>query len=73
MNIMEQLIKNYTHRIIDESNNKWDVIEVSDLHDIFYHLIQKFAIYINSNELSEANDQVTDFSVTQFLKNESYL
>jgi len=30
----EELIKNYTHFITDQNNNKWEVIEVSDLPDI---------------------------------------
>ena len=33
-------IQNYIHNIVDEGGNKWEVIEVSDLHDIINDIIE---------------------------------
>lgn len=41
---IKEKIKHYTHSIVDENNNKWEVVEVSNLQDIMETYAKKIVV-----------------------------
>ena len=68
----KKLVENYTHRIVDENQNKWEVIEISDLKDICeqhskekrYAVTSNFYIWAESDE--EALKRVKELEEVEF-------
>lgn len=67
---VDEIIKNYTHFITDENQNKWEVVEVSDLYDIISKCLER-NYFTDANGLLLTNGDKVELEIVGLGKGEA--